>query len=449
MARKKQEHQVVNSTEVASVKQRAIGDISEEAVVLYGSYVNNFRAIAHIADGLKTSYRRLIFAATQYPKGKDIPTIDLVSSLSKWHPHGLSGCEGLNANLVKSGIFSGHGFFGNIQIDGVDNPHAATRYTKNRLSDLYWDIIGDLVREVPYIESPQGAMEPTYIPLPLPACLHLSALVEGLGVGVRVKYPNFSPMSLYRAYMENDPNLLEPDVDLLIDKKNSQLQELWKTGKGNVIYSYKISRHTSPDGKSEGILFEGDTGIFTPNLKKLRKLESDGKVYIEDVTDSTGPKLFVGRVPGARGITIEEIESLCRKSCYDKTCYSLNVTNGQSVYRIPLYDWIDTTYKNYLNLIVEVNKKKIEKVKFDILVQEAIPLVSDYLINKNASATDMELMQDLKISQDVVTAVMSKPISFLRKNKDTSSRIKELKAKLKELKSFDPVKFTEHIISQL
>ena len=442
--RKQEEYPTITSQELL---QKPIGQISEEAYVYYGSYVNNFRAIANVADGCKVSYKRLIYAATQYPKGKDIPTMDLIASLSKWHPHGVTGCEGLNAHLVNSGVFSGHGFFGNIQIDGVVNDHAATRYTKNRLSDLYWDIIGDVVKEVPYIESPQGAMEPTYIPLALPLCLYLSNLVEGLGVAVRTKYPNFSPKSMYQAYINNDPYLLEPNVNLLLDKEHSELERLWKTGKGSVIYAYKISRQLSPDGKAEGILFEGDTGIFTPNLKKLRTLEAAGKVFIDDMTDLNGPKLFVGRIPGARGITIEEIESLCRKVCYDNTMYQLNVTDGNTTFRIPLYDWIDYTYKNYIKLVTEINVKRIEKVKFEIAVQEALPVISNYIINTNPKATDAEISNTLGVPGDIISAVMSKPISYLRKNKDTSERVKELKNRLKELKKFDPVVYAESIIN--
>lgn len=446
MAKKKkvEEYPIITSQELL---QKPIGQISEEAYTYYGSYVNNFRAIANVADGCKVSYKRLIYAATQYPKGKDIPTMDLIASLSKWHPHGVTGCEGLNAHLVKSGIFSGHGFFGSTQIDGVVNDHAATRYTKNRLSDLYWDVIGDVIKEVPYIESPQGAMEPTYIPLVLPLCLYLSNLVEGLGVGIRTKYPNFSPKSLYQAYINNNPYLLEPNVDLILDKEHSELERLWKTGKGSVVYSYKISRQMSPDGKAEGILFEGDTGIFTPNLKKLRALEDAGKVFIDDMTDLSGPKLFVGRIPGARGITIEEIESLCRKACYDNTTYQLNVTDGTTAFRIPLYDWLDYTYKNYIKLVSDINIKRIEKVKFDIAVQEALPLVSNYIINVNPKAEDNEIVSALGIPAEIVSSVMSKPISYLRKNKDTAERVKELKEKLKELKKFDPVVYTEKVIN--
>ena len=186
MARKKKEAvelPVISKGELT----KSIGQIADECYTFYGGYVNNFRALANISDGCKVSYKRIIYAATTYPKGQDIPTHTFVPSLSKWHPHGTTGCEDLNANLVKSGVFSGHGFFGNVQIDGIVNPHAATRYTKNRLSDLYWDIIGDMIKEVPYIESPQGAMEPTYIPLPIPLCLYMKNTVEGLGVGINAK----------------------------------------------------------------------------------------------------------------------------------------------------------------------------------------------------------------------------------------------------------------------
>ena len=446
MAKKKkvEEYPIITSQELL---QRGIGDVVREAYIDFGSYINLHRHLAEVRDGMKISYRRLMYTSTKFPKGKLIPSTELISAVSAYHPHSLTGIEDLNANLVNSNVFTGEGSFGYAGIDGVDNPHAAPRYTKNRLSDLYWEIIGDLIKEVPYSESPVGALEPNYIPLPLPMCITLSNLVEGLGVGIRTKYPNFSPKSLYQAYINNNPYLLEPNVDLLLDKEHSELERLWKTGKGSVIYSYKISRQMSPDGKAEGILFEGSTGIFIPNLKKLRVLEAAGKIFIDDMTDINGPKLFVGRIPGARGITIEEIESLCRKACYDNSTYQLNVTDGTTAFRIPLYDWLDYTYKNYIKLVSDINIKRIEKVKFDIAVQEALPIVSNYIINVNPKAEDSEIISTLGIPAEIVSAVMSKPISYLRKNKDTAERVKELKEKLKELKKFDPIIYTENVIN--
>ena len=447
--KKKEENELSVVTQEQLERCKAIGQISEECYTFFGSYVNNFRAIANVVDGLKVSYKRLIWAAMQFPKGKNIPTANLVSSLSRWHPHGTASCEDLNASLVKAGVFSGDGFFGYTQIDGVVNPHAATRYTKNRLSDLYWDILGDVIKDVPMIESPQGEDEPIHMPLPLPLCLSMKNIVSGMGVGISCVYPNFSPSSLYAAYINDNPYLLEPNINILIDKENSELMRLWETGKGRVIYSYKISRSISPDGRSEGILFEGDTGIFTPKINKFDKLVNDGKVYIEDLTDENGPKLFVGRIPGAKGITIEDIEAIARKACYDSTTYSLNVTNGETCFRIPLKDWIKFTYENYIELMVQVNQRRIDKCKFNISVLEALPVITDYILNKNPKADDKEIKKVLGYSEEIISVVMSKPISYLRKNKDTAERLKRLKDELKELKKFDPIVYTEGIISKL
>lgn len=433
------------------IGQLPIGQLAEECYTLYGAYVNTHRAIANVADGCKVSYKRIIYMMTKHPKGKDVPTHEFVPSLSEVHPHSTDGCEGLNAALVRSGVFSGHGFFGNTDIDGTVNPHAATRYTKNRLSDTYWEVIGDLIKEVPYEESPQGPLEPEYIPLALPLCMYMrGGLVQGLGVGISTLYPNFSPWSMYQALKEDNPNLLEPNVDLILDKTNSELDKLWNTGVGRVIYSYKISKSISPDGKSEGVLFETKDGteLFTPAIKKFDKLVEDGKVYIENLTDKSGAKLFIGRVPGARGISYDDIEAIARKICFNSSKYQLNVTDGKSAFRVPLKDWLKYTYNNYINLVTQVNAKQVEKCKFDISVQEAIPIIGEIIL-KNPSVTDKEIQIQTGIPEEVIKIVCEKPISYLRKNKDTSARIKALKDKLKELKNFDAVAFTEEIIKKL
>lgn len=98
--------------------------------------------------------------------------------------------------------------------------------------------------------------------------------------------------------------------------------------------------------------------MFTPNLKKFKKLVDEGKVYGEDLSDADGEKYFIGRVPGARGITIDDIENIARKCCYDDTTYSLMVTDGKSCFRIPLRDWIKFTYERYIGLVTKVNQKR-------------------------------------------------------------------------------------------
>lgn len=429
----------------------SVENIAKQCYLQYGSYVNNQRAIANVVDGLKVSYKRLIYMSLLQPKGELIKSSEFVPKLSKIHPHSTVGCEDLNANLVRSGVFTGEGFFGTVNIDGEVLPHAATRYTHNRLSDLYWDILGDLYKEVPYVESPEGPLEPLYLPLAIPLCLYQKNLVQGLGVAVNCLYPNFSPKSMFAAWKNNDPTLLEPNVDLILDKDNSELKKLWETGKGRLIYVYRTSRTMSDDGKAEGVLFEtvDGTDIFTPNTKVFKKLVEEGKVFIENETIQGMNRLFVGRIPGTKGITVDDIEALARKACFQASTFQLNVTDGTSVFRIGLRDWLNYTLNNYKDLIEKVNKKRIEKCKFDILVQQSIPAIGDYILNKNPKATDEEICKVLKIDQEVVSQVMSKPISYLRNNKDTSDRVKALKEKLKGYESFDAIKYTEEIINKL
>lgn len=588
---------------------KPIGEVTTSNYLDIANYVNSSRHMCDILDGCKPSYRRLIWAGFQFPKGKLIPTTKLIAEVSNYHPHSTSGIEGTNAVLVNSGVFTGEGSFGFTSITGEYNPPAATRYTKNRVSDLYHDIMGDALKYVEMVESPVEALEPRYLPLPLPLCLKydtkirlldgrdltikeiveefksgkenfvlscspegrftvskiiwgdktkitnkyvrleldngevvestldhrfmmrdgsykeakdlvpgdsmmpgkishdkneatrfpnkdeeleslrvikieiiegnenidfyditvdscyhnfllssgivahnclfLSQQISGLGFSVSTLYPNFSPVSLYNAYIHNDPSLLEPRVDLELDKGKSELLGLWRYGKGKVTYSYHTQRVSDPSTKREGVLIYGDTSIFTPRLTKIRKLMEDGKAYMEDMTDEGGPKLFIGRVPGARGITVDDIWKITETIKSGTLSCVLNITNGTMTYRIPLYDWLDYTIKNYHNLISFSNQDKIRRTEFEIQVQEAIPVVTDYILNRNPKATDKELVANLGLSIEVIQEVLKKPISNLRKTKDTSDKIKALKAKLKSLKAFDPVVFTEDIIGKL
>ena len=449
MAKKKKIEETVDMVPaVPMVYQKPIGDITEEAYLRFGSYVNNHRHMPRVFDGLKVSYRRLIHSALSFPMGKDIPTVQLIGKMSETHPHSLTGVEGTVRMFVRSGIFDGDGNFGQVYIDGSEASPAAPRYTKVRISDTYQDILGELMKEVPWSESPVGALEPDYIPTPVPICLQLSEKVSGLGVAVKNDMPNFSAKSLYDAYINNNPMLLEPNIDVVLDKEHSELHRLWTEGQGKITYAYHLARQRSDDGKTDGVLFYGDTGMFTLKMKKFQKLLDDNKITIDNVSDQSGTKLLISRVPGARGISIEDIEKLCAKNCYDTSLYSLNVSDGNSTFRIPLYQWLDYTYKNYINLITKVNDKKIAQVEFEIAVQTALPAVVDYII-KNPTAENAEISKSLGLPMEIVSGVMSKPISYLRKNKDTSDRIKELKTKLANLRKFDPVKFTHDIVQRL
>lgn len=452
MARKKKSDIVDYSNPQPEIPQALIPQIDmaslfTQSYLRFGEYNLCYRTMPNLYDGFKISYKRTYFIASTYKKGELISNNDLIGSISKVHPHSVDSLISVVACFVHSGLFEGKGAFGGSTLISNDPP-AAARYSKSRISDLYLRLIGDLIKEVPYIPSPNGMDEPAYIPTPLPFSLILKERVLGLGVGIQTSIPNFSPKSLLAAYFENNPMLLEPRTNINIDKNKSELQQLWESGQGKIHYFYNVQKGTSPDGR-EAILIEGDAEIFQPNLKKLRKLESEGKLTIDDMTDINGPKLMVSKIPGARGITIDDIEAEVKRCCQASIKFQINVTDGRSAFKIPIREWIGITYNNYLNLITQVNQKRIGQVEFEIAVQEALPIVVDYVMNKNPKAENKELSKNLGIPEEIIESVMSKPISHLRKTKDTTERVKALKKRLTELKKFDPVKHTFEIVQEM
>lgn len=452
-----------NNFTIQPQSQVPIGQFTEDAYIRFSGYCNCCRVLPDFW-GMKPSYKRLLQAALCFPKGQAIHTNELVGKMSQWHPHGLTGVDDVVRCFTKKGIrfnqngapyrgpsvFWGKGNFGQVFISGEISPAAANRYTSTRLSDEFSEIIGSLWKEVPQVESPGGAMEPHHIPLPIPLCLMLSESVMGIGVGMRTNIPSFSPQSMYAAYMKNDPTLLESNINLILDKKKSDLKSLWEKGRGNIVYSYYLSKVKSDDGKADGILFSGDTGMGTINFnKKINKWIEEGKVVSDNVSDQSGPKLLLSRVPNSRGISIDDLAAECEKICRVTIKAELSVTDGNSGFVVPLYNWLDFVYKDYIGLLQKVNQKKIEAVKFEIDIQKALPSVVDYIMNINPKAENSEIEKKLNLSKEIVSNVMSKPINYLRKNKDTTLRQKELKDKLAELKKFDPALFTYNVIQKL
>jgi len=451
MAKKSKKQQVVPPQVIIPQGQlyKSLGDIAETAYLRFGDYANNHRQLPDVRDGIKVSYRRVLTAALEHPMGAHISTATLLGELSSRHPHSTDGCITLINNFVHSGIFDGDGNFGEIYVlDGDSTESAAPRYTKVCISQKYRKILGDLVKDVPWNDSPVEKKEPDFLPTPLPLAFVLKYHMQGLGVALRTEIPSFSMKSLYQALIHDDPNLLESGVDLILDKSRSDLVGLWTKGTAKITYSYHLSQVTSDDGKTEGILFQGDTGVFQVKLsKKLKKLQEEGKITIDNVSDMNGPKMLISRVPGARGVTIDDVAKLCEEVCRNTTQYTLNVTNSETCFQIPLREWLRYTYDNYLKLLQFSVSKKIAQTEFDIKVQTAMPVVAQ-MIMANPKVTNTEIQKTTGYEIEVIEAIMAKPIGQLRKNKDNSDRIKALKERLKNLKAFDPVKHTEEVINE-
>ena len=422
------------------------GRYVENSYKMFGSYINSKRHLPLVIDGLKPSYRRLILASYTFGP-KFTKTAKVTAMTQTWHPHGITGMVGVASTLIRAGVLEGSGNWGANLINGVSLGPAAERYTSLKISDTYYDIIGKLIKIVPWNESPMGDLEPEYIPSIVPFSLCFFNIM-GLGIGVSTKLPNFSALSMYKAYINNDPTLLRANCDIDIDINESELDKIWNEGKGKVCYKYRVSRITTDNG-SQGIKIEGDPDIFQPKLKWFEQQQDQDKLFIREETGKNGMSLVIGKNPNIRTISVDDIEEHAIKACKDCTTYSLNVTNGTQAFRIPLREWIKITYENYLTLVDKQKQQKIQEVEFNIKVAENTEAVANYIINENPKAENEEISQAIGCDLEVVNSIMSRSISNLKKNKDNSEKLKSLKLKLKEWKSLDPVKFTDEIINRL
>ena len=73
----------IEDTPVNRIDLKSLSDITKDAFLRFGKYVNTQRHIPSIDDGLKISYRRLLYSVLSYPKGKKVKTIQLLGKVSE------------------------------------------------------------------------------------------------------------------------------------------------------------------------------------------------------------------------------------------------------------------------------------------------------------------------------------------------------------------------------
>jgi len=426
--------------------QISIGDYVEEAMIKFGNYVNTSRHIPFYLDGLKPSYRRAIYAA-QTLSGKKVKTATLTGEIiGKYHPHGEKSISDIIPNLVNNKIFDGQGNFGNSYMTGERDGAAAPRYTEVEINKTFRDLFGLLLDYVPFEESELTYQMPTYLPSPIPLCLGFG--LQGIGIGCSVRVPMFSYKSLFNAMINNDYKLLEAPDGIILDKDNSELKELWETGRGRVCYKFLVKQYRSTDGYV-GALIEGNPSYFFPNYSEIAKHVNSGNVFIRDMygKGSKQKKVFIGRNYNVKKISIEEIVAMTEEASRYKKMYNLLVHDGSHVYQIPLKSWLQLTYDNYINLLKDYKSRNINNIQRDIDIYTWLPKVTDYLM-KDRTRTKEIIAKDLNIDIDIVSAILRKSISTLLKT-DSDAQIALLNKSLKEMKAFSETDKVKQLITTL
>lgn len=425
-----------------SIVKQAIGSFVGFAMKLFGQEVNTKRQLPSVYDGLKPSYRHIIYeemkTGNQMRKSADVAG----SCISTTHGHGDASLKDPISNLVRWGISTGQGNHGKKLLIGGDTEPSAMRYTEVRLSDQYIRIFSDLMPYVPYVPAEIKGVEPVYLPTPIPLCLTTGTL--GVGLGVNCRIPAFTVTSMLNALMHDDPELLESPFGLMIDPDKSELDKLWETGVGKICYKFKVEEATCEGVR--GVTIEGQPELFKPNLSRLEKLVSQGKIYIIDQTTGKSTKLFIAREYNIKSVSYDDILKMALEASENTRTYRLTVADGDNAYLIPLKDWLTFTYTNYLGLIDQFKEDKINKLNWDYQVFENLPKVVEVLYN-NRDLTPDQIAEEVNISTEIVKAILSKSISMLRR-KDTTEKLDKIKSDIETYKNIIPQQFVSDIINE-
>jgi len=430
--------------EVKEIKEQkiAISEFVEKSLLSFGIDVNTNRQLSNLYDGLKPSYRRIIYTAMEL--GNKMKTVTLSGTcVSRYHPHGDASLLQPISNLVNSGVLGGNGNHGMKMFRGDNLPPAAPRYTECWISDKWKAIFKDLLPYVPYVPSElEGFNEPLYLPSPVPLCFLTGSL--GIGFGVNTRTPVFSCESMLDAYFNDDPKLLKPSIDIELDYDNSELDRLWNTGIGNVTYSFHCKWGNSKSG--QGVYISGDPTLFKPSLSVLEKLVTEGKIFINDETDRTGQKIFISRNYNIKSISWEYLLDLCKSASTKMRTYRLTVCEGDKAYLIPLKEWLKVSVENYLRLVDVLKSDKISKYEFDRLVYLNLPRVAEYLFNHRNSNNE-EISNELELDIEIIRAILQKSINTL-KNTETTEKVNSIMGKINYYKSLNPSDYLKTIIKQ-
>jgi topoisomerase IV subunit A len=404
----------------------------------YGLYVNEFRALPHIFDGLKPIERRVLLSAYEVARNSFVKSVKIDGQcVGNYSPHGSS--YGTIVQLVQRGFLYGQGNFGcNVGIK--EENAAAPRYTEAMLSPYIKNFFFELIDNVPW-EKLELEKEPLYLPTIFPACLignNSGIFVQGIGFAFRTTIPCYNVNDLLERLKFllglRKEIIIKPISDCQILAKDKEIKTLLKTGKTSIdvkgkykvdVENFKLHLYSWPPlNKFESI------------LSKLKKELESGDIGFTDLSSEKTDIVF------------EVLKQRNKQQIFESFVKKLDDAISGAIHfncviidedRKPRTVSIDkmllTTYKYYQqsseNYLKEAENKLLSQIEEYKLLEIIKPSLVKHLgkIKDDPKKIIQLIHKDTKIKEDIIDSLLNK--YRIKKLLDLNTDITEFNKEIK------------------
>ena len=247
---------------------KSLSQTLHDSMIPYSEFVIMDRAIPRVEDGLKPVQRRVLYSMLEVGVLPDRPykkSASIVGEcMGKYHPHGDTSIYDTLVRMAQpfnmgEPLVDGHGNFGSVDGDSA----AAMRYTEARLTPLAMEMLRDLDKDTVTwgLNFDDRLKEPNMLPGRFPNLLVNGC--QGIAVGLATNIPTHNlteACNAVIAYIDNrnisldDLMKIMPSPDFpsgayILD--NSELKQIYETGKGKIYIRSKIGIENADNGKKK------------------------------------------------------------------------------------------------------------------------------------------------------------------------------------------------------
>lgn len=407
----------------------------KECYSIYGAYVNNFRSIPSMLDGLKPVQRRVIFTAMQSKSHQK--TAELAAGTLRHHGHGEASVKPVVDFLVRKGILDGQGNFGKTMMNGEKIKASAGRYTSAWINPKWQKTFSKLLPYAPTYIGEFGYPQPHFIPTPVPLALVFGS--EGIGIGCNQYAPAFTVESLLEAYYADDYTKLVPQGGVKIGNP-VDLKEIWERGRGPLDFHMDV--HSDTIQGKVGLAIEGNTEVFSPIIPAdLAHWVKEGRVFQADYSCGAISKLVFTVAPRVTWPDLEDVEKQLKEMATCHKFYAMKAAYAGKVYKTSIRDWIDCTHSVYLKMFDMYKADQLQKLERQLPIYENFTKVAEMMIQRK---TDQQIIQATKLEPWIVNEIGKKSLRTLQ-TLNPKVKLDQLHASIEEVKKFDGKQYVKDV----